>query len=396
MDTFLINLVNSWPNTKDEFIVVCNRGHPGYHTLFNKIRRPNKVYIHGIRTYSEFVLYCRKSKIANCLRKIFSPLIRLLFFGLFFFRIREIFRIENPDQFLVVNGGHPGGDTCRAAVISWSIFEGNKSRPVYNFHGFAQKLHWHNYPIEWALDFLIIQFSSVIVGVSKACLESIYARNRLFSFNKQKIVWIYNGISENDSYFSGINIRDDLNIPAGSPICLVLATYQPQKGHLFLLNVFSEVLKKFPEAYLVCCGDGYEGEKEIIQSAIKRLGLEESVRISGFRKNVNEIIRDSTILLVGSQEPEAFGLTVLESMANSIPVVATDVGGIPEVLKSGEGGYCISHTNVQKFSAAIIDLLGDEISRLNQGRMGYKRFKNLFGVNKMTSQYNKLFGRTWR
>jgi len=295
---------------------------------------------------------------------------------------------------MVVNGGHPGGDTCRAAVISWSIFEKNKSHPVYNFHGFASRIHWHNFPIEWVLDFMLIRFSRSIVGVSQACLDSICARNKLFTENIQKLSFIYNGIAEPNSSVYSDDFRSDLKIPPESLVCLVLGTYQPQKGHLFLLNVFSEVLKEVPDAYLVCFGSGYESEIKLIDMAIDELGLKSNVRICGFRAHIDRIIRNSTILLVGSQEPEAFGLTILEAMANSIPVVATDVGGIPEVLKNGEGGYCIPHADVKEFSIAIIALLRDDISRVYQGNIGYQRFKSSFNVNKMTSEYDKLFDKS--
>ena len=118
--------------------------------------------------------------------------------------------------------------------------------------------------------------------------------------------------------------------------------------------------------------------------------LQDHVHLMDFRKDISHLLLNSDILVVASQAYESFGFTSVEAMAHKIPVVATDVGGIPEVVVNGDGGYCVGSCDVDSYAQYIIKLLKDKHLREEQGERGYKRYQHLFTGAVMSAKYAEL------
>ena len=106
------------------------------------------------------------------------------------------------------------------------------------------------------------------------------------------------------------------------------------------------------------------------------------------------LIEAVDVLLVSSQAFESFGLAIVEAMARSTPVVATNVGGIPEVIGQDEGGYYVDADDVEGFAQRILSLLADDGLRGQIGNAGYKRYRNLFTVERMAREYAAIVRNT--
>ena len=95
-------------------------------------------------------------------------------------------------------------------------------------------------------------------------------------------------------------------------------------------------------------------------------------------------------MLVPSQSHESFGLTIIEGMAFSKPIVATNVGGIPEVLIKSEGGYVCDKDNYIEFSQKIIDILSNRLLKIEIGDKGRQYYLNNYTAQEMSLQYFKF------
>lgn len=389
LDSFLISLVNHWPQKDDDIRVVCNEAHPGYTLLNEGITRPATVERHDITTYTVLVVKSQRHVLLRTVRRVLSPVLRYLFMLYYVLKLRGLLRQWDADRLVVVNGGHPGGDTCRAAVIAWRMFEKDKPPAIYNFHNLAVRPRWFERIPEKLLDAWLVRSAGAIVGVSKICAESL--RERLGGEGMQKVLHIYNGIAPPAlSKPAGRTLLEELKLPPDTPLCLMLGTYEPRKGHDFLFRAFRQVVDEVPNARLLVCGFGYPEEVERVRGLVGQYGLSTHVSLQGFRRDVDTMLSQSDLLLVASQAFESFGLTSVEAMAHHVPVVATRVGGIPEVVEDGDGGYCVAPDDVNGYAARIIAFLKDPELRKAQGEKGYARYRRMFSVERMAADYAAL------
>lgn len=383
LDTFCSSLINFWPNETDKFIIVCNSSHPGIENLQHSISKNSKFLLHNIPLswiYSQKIFFF----LPNSISRIFQPILRIIFFPIQILSIRRIFSKNDADELIVVNGGYPGGETCRIANIVWASI--GRKPGIHNYHNFAVSprfgLGWYE---NW-LDRKAKDSTKKFISVSKTCSESLYHRKAFKNF--QNNFHIYNGINISDTYTShSYSLRKRLKI-GNSPLCLMLANYEVRKGHQFIFEVFSEVMKEVPDAHLVTCGGATDRELLNIRKLKKQIVPSDQVHLLEFITDGASLISQCNILLIGSQEFESFGLTAVEAMARGVPVISTDIGGLPEVIGTDEKcGYVINHNDKIKYSKKVIDTLKNRNLRISLGEHGKKRASELFSVTEMSQKY---------
>lgn len=391
IDTFLVNLINYWPVDVDTFTIIANYNYPGLAVIEKGLRRQCKIIGHKIPLYTNFVKSLEKLGLfGKILRTIFRLLfMRYAFFIYYIFSFRKLLFEENYDRLMIINGGYSGGDSCRAAGISWGKFS-KKPYSIHNYHNLAQKPVWVYSLHEYIIDLILCKFTRAFVTVSRASADSMITRPVIYKKNKP--VYIYNGIDDKFD-FQDIHVEDirsELGITADSPLCLLLATYEPRKGHYFLFKAFKIVLNEIPQAHLLICGFGFPEEVSLVEKFVKELDLEKNIHLMSFRNDISNLLLNSDILVVSSQSFESFGFTSVEAMAHKVPVVATNVGGIPEVVVNGEGGYCVDKDDLEAFAGHIIELLRDKNLRRELGERGYRRYKEFFTAKRMAREYSAL------
>ena len=170
----------------------------------------------------------------------------------------------------------------------------------------------------------------------------------------------------------------------------MLATYEARKGHSYLLQAFSNVVKNFPNVQLQIYGHGLPQEKKQVANEVARHKLESNVILGDFTTDTAALFVGASVLVVPSQSYESFGLTIIEAMAFGLPVVATDVGGMPEVLAGSNAGYVCSKDDPLEFAAAIKNILGNSVLASKLGRNGRVAFENRFTATAMAANYKKL------
>ena len=170
----------------------------------------------------------------------------------------------------------------------------------------------------------------------------------------------------------------------------MLATYETRKGHAFLFQAFQAVVKDFPDVQLQIYGHGPLHKKKQVADEVIRFKLENNVTLGDFTPQTAELLAGASVLVVPSQAHESFGLTIIEAMAFGVPVVTTDVGGMPEVLGNSNAGYVCSKDDPLEFATAIKNILGNPILASELGRNGRLAFESRFTAGTMAINYRKL------
>ena len=385
IETFIVNLVNAWPLPEDSFVLVANATYPGLAPIKARLTRPCEVVQYEAIANPDLAGLGGWS---NMLRRLASPATRYVQMVLSLPRLRTLLRGTGADVLMIINGGYPGGDFCRMAGVAWKMI-GDRPRSVHNFHNLAAKIPWYLRLQETLVDRLLSKVTHRFVTVSQAAAASIVARPAISQVGLTS--YIHNGIAL-PPFPDGEDrdVREELGIPGAAPVCLMMGTYEPRKGHLFLFQAFAQVLKAVPNAQLVVCGFGFPYEVAQVEAYRRELGLESSVHLLGFRADVSRLLASADVLLVASQEYESFGLTSVEAMARRIPVVATNVGGIPEVVADGDGGYCVDRLDVDGYARRVVSLLVCDELRATQGALGFRRYTSRFRAEVMAKKYADL------
>lgn len=392
LDTFLINIFNAWPDSKDEITLVCNGAHPGLVTIAAKTIRPirveryYRVFTSAIAQGQSTLKWCRSFPV----RVFFVLTFRLLQYPILFpwyvVTLMLFFRRNDFDRLMVVNGGYPASLLGRCAVIAWRL-AGKRPLAVMNFHNSTMRPLWYCSYFENIIDKWVVRSAKDIVSVSKDCLGSLNSRKAFIDCNK--LSYIYNGIEDTARSLNSVPASSENMSPPGR-YCLMLATYETRKGHAYLLQAFQTVVKDFPDVQLRIYGHGRPHEKKRVADEVQRLNLENNVTLGDFMPDTAALLAGASVLVVPSQAYESFGLTIIEAMAFGVPVVTTDVGGMPEVLGDSNAGFVCSKDDPLEFAAAINNILANPMLAVELGRNGRHAFEQRFTASKMAQQYESI------
>jgi len=172
---------------------------------------------------------------------------------------------------------------------------------------------------------------------------------------------------------------------SGGPVVGSVGRLSRVKGYHDLVAAFPAVLSRHPQAHLLIVGDG--GEREELESLAARCGISENTVFTGFQSDVAPYFSLLDIFVLPSTWQEPFGLVLIEAMAAYLPVVATSVGGVPEIVLDGETGLLVKPNRPDELAAAVNTLLDDSHRAAYMGRAGRGRAENLFNINLMVRKF---------
>lgn len=183
--------------------------------------------------------------------------------------------------------------------------------------------------------------------------------------------------------------RAALALPSESRPVVCAGRLVKVKGHTFLLQAWPSVLKHEPRALLLLAGDGPDEDPLRAQAAA--LGLAGSVKFLGFRQDIASLIACAEVLVLPSLN-EGFGMVLVEAMAMGKPVVASAVGGVPEVVLDGRTGLLVPPANPEALAAAILRLLDDPGAARRLGEAGRERARESFSREGSIQAHRDLYG----
>jgi glycosyltransferase involved in cell wall biosynthesis len=225
-----------------------------------------------------------------------------------------------------------------------------------------------------------------LIAVSRSIVEKLHHEGR----DSTPISLIHNGVDLERYDHQGpcCTLRDEYGLPPDGPIVGVVARLEPEKGHPTLLEAWPSVLAAVPDATLLVVGEG--SRREALQVMAIELGVADRVVFTGRRDDVPAVTAALDVAVLPSYR-EALGLTILEAMALSRPVVASNVGGIPEMIEDGVTGLLVPPHDPDALAAAIVRLLRDHPLADTLGRAGHDLVHERFCIELMVDAVERIY-----
>jgi sugar transferase (PEP-CTERM/EpsH1 system associated) len=227
------------------------------------------------------------------------------------------------------------------------------------------------------------------VSVSDQIKQTLISQDHI---SKNRIMTILNGVDINkyshkcDTEIK--NKRKELNIDEKIKVIGIVARLSAEKDHENLLQAFSIVTKDIQYVNLIIIGDGILRDE--LEKKSKKLGLEDKVFFLGLRQDIPELLSIMDLFVLSSIR-EGIPLTILEAMVAGLPIVATSVGGIPEVIINEETGILVPSKNPTALANAIVRILSDSSLAQRMGSKGNERIKETFSIQRTIAEYERLY-----
>ena len=175
--------------------------------------------------------------------------------------------------------------------------------------------------------------------------------------------------------------------PGGEKIITHVSNFRPVKRLDNVIRIFGGILEKV-RAKLMLIGDGPERGKA--EKMCRELDICDHTIFMGKQPDVHDFLSISDLLICAS-ENESFGLSVLEAMSCGVPVIASNVGGIPEIVVNEQQGFLLEPSDIDGFARAGIEILSNEALQKRMRMAGTDRAKNYFDAEKIVPLYEKYY-----
>lgn len=255
---------------------------------------------------------------------------------------------------------------------------------------------WHireffsDMPAIWTvLQWYIASLSSCIICNSRATSMQFHAYIR-----RRKVRIIYNSVPEDDvseiTPADRHRIREAFGLQEGRVTIGVVGRIKyRRKGQEVLVEAAALLADKYPEAMFILIGTpfpGNEGHLDRLKRRIRDLGLEKKVILAGDIEDMRAIYALLDVVVMPSGMPEPFGNVLIEAMCYALPVVGTDLGGIPEIIDDGQNGFLVPPNDPAALAKALEKLLAEPWVRQEMGRLGRQHFVKRFRFTTMLSE----------
>lgn len=182
--------------------------------------------------------------------------------------------------------------------------------------------------------------------------------------------------------------KSELKINADDFLVGMMARLERVKGAAYFIEAVKYISDEFSKAKFLIVGDG--PLKENLTLLARRLGIYDKITFTGWREDIPDILSITDIVVLPSLN-EAVGRILLEAGASGKPIVATAVGGVPEIIRNGETGFLVPPGDSKKIAEAVVSLLKDEKKRLQMGLTAKNRVSSDFNENRMTGEIHDLY-----
>jgi glycosyltransferase involved in cell wall biosynthesis len=228
--------------------------------------------------------------------------------------------------------------------------------------------------------------SSVFIAVSRDDQRKMI---EIEGVNPEKVLHVPNGIAPPPPP-SGADVRAELGIPAGAPVIGTVSVLRPQKALDVFIRASAELLHDDPDLRVLLAGDGpLKGE---LAELVHGLGVQDRLLMLGYRSDSPDVMAALDVA-VSSSAFEGSPLAVMEYMESARPIVATRVGGVPDLIEDGVHGLLVEPGDVTGLAAAIRRMLADREAARRMGEAARERRRREFTVELMVRRLEALYGR---
>ncbi|HSA99603.1 MAG TPA: glycosyltransferase [Anaerolineales bacterium] len=246
------------------------------------------------------------------------------------------------------------------------------------------KLHQR---VEW---FALRYFCERVISVSEEARQYHLA---ISGASPSQVTTIYNGIDLSgfvsmDRIRERAAVRAELGIPTDASVLTTVAVLRPQKGIQFMIRALPAVLASHPNTYYLVVGDG--SHRDALRAEVQKAGLNDRVIFAGMRRDVARLLAASDIFVLPTLT-EALPTVLAEAMAANLPIVASRVGGVPEMVTDGQNGCLVEPEDLDGLVSACSQLLGQYELQRAMGAEGWKTVDQKFNIERQVDKLEELY-----
>lgn len=271
----------------------------------------------------------------------------------------------------------------KATVLAGAVALGRRIPLIATYHSMAANAASQSRSLAWylALETQFVRRARTVAAVSSPIADELQSRG----VSAERIRVIPNGISIHAShdYNGGLPFAHDFN-----PSLLSLSRLAPEKKVDRIIDAVGVLRGEFPRLGLVVAGDG--PLRLELEEHARSSGLADAVRFIGFVEDVGVLFAQATAFVLAS-ETEGMPIAVLEAMARGVPIVASDVGGIPSMVQPERDALLIDPTDSESLVRALRRLLADAALGRQLSEAARNRFGREFSANLMAQSYIQLY-----
>lgn len=296
--------------------------------------------------------------------------------------IRQILQYEKPH---LVHTHTP-----KAGIVGrWAAWAARIPVILHTFHGFGfsdsqgtLKKQLYVQVERWAA-----KITTRFVAVSD--------RNRIKGeeygiFLKQDCSLIRSGVDFNLFEHSGdskIQKKMELGVPLTDMIVGNVASFTPSKGLHYFLQAACKIRNKLPGVRFIIAGDG--SLRPQLEKLIRKFQLQDAVMLLGWRRDIPDLLKTFDVFLLTSLW-EGLPRVLVEAALTGVPIVASNVDGVPEITREGENGFLVAPKDTDAMADRVVDLLRNQALRTAMGQRG-RTIAESFSLEKMLDDYSRLY-----
>jgi len=249
------------------------------------------------------------------------------------------------------------------------------------WHGTDMKLKFYE-----TIDSLVLRKAVAVCAVSKEIKCDLERRG----IDGGKVYVIDNGVDLR-RYMLSIkkeDARHSLGIPCNSLVISIVGRLSPEKGQEIFIRAAAQFMHRYNNLRFLIVGDGPLRSR--LNDLVSSLGITAEVIFAGIRQDMPAIYAASDVL-VSSSLVEGLPMTILEAMAAQVPVVATRVGGIPDLIEDNKTGLLVESGNADDLARKIEELLLDEQKRASLTQAAFAMVQARYSVERMREEYRKVY-----
>jgi len=232
----------------------------------------------------------------------------------------------------------------------------------------------------------VMGWGKVVIVASSAISEHMV---RDFGVPKERIRFIPRGVDLREFRF-----QDKKNKKQDVFTIGVIGRLTPIKGHKYFLGAVSRVIRSYPKVRALIIGEASPGKEKYEQELkmlVRRLSLDKYVKFTGRSDNIPKALSDLDALVLPTVTQEAFGRVLIEAGAVGVPIIATEVGGITDIVKNNVNGILVSHSNSAELASAITKLIADSELSNRLTLAARKNVEENFSLDKMADKTIKVY-----
>ncbi len=232
--------------------------------------------------------------------------------------------------------------------------------------------------------FLYRKLIDEVIAISEFIRESFIIDNFL---PLQKVALIHTGVDLtrfNPSAHNGSKFRQEFGIQADELVVGTIGGIVPYKGHRYFIEAAAQVLREFPKVRFFVVGDGDSWLERELKERVATLGLTDTIIFTGFRTDIPAIIAGWDLLVHPSLQ-EGLGTVIIEALALKKPVIASRVGGIPDIVVHEQSGLLVPPADTNALATSILTLLKDEKLRQALADNGRKLVETKFSTEQLVT-----------